>query len=698
MSNTTTSSQTGRGPGAKPGSEPSRFFGKTAVLGLLLFGLAFVVFFPVVHHDYVNMDDPSYVSDAHVQAGLTRAGVAWAFTTWHPLTWLSHMLDVQLFGPGARGPHLVNLLLHSANTLLLFALLRRLTGTLWPSVFVAAIFALHPQQVETVAWVSERKGVLSSFFGLLSLLAYARFAQMLPEVRSRKSEVGNQTSVLRPLSSASYWLALLLFALGLLCKPMLVTLPCVMLLLDFWPLRRWQWSKLKFLLAEKLPFFALAALSALLNVAFHKSAGTVQSLATHSLDKRIADALMAYPHYLSKAFWPVDLAVPYPRNSHWPIAGVVGASLLLAGLCFVTIRYGRRFPFLATGWFWFLGMLVPVSGLVQIAAQTVADRYQYLPSVGLFILVTWGAVEIAKSRRLPNLLLGGLAALLLIAATARTRDQLRHWQNSETLARHAIAVVPDNWLAQYCLGWHYDTIGRKAEAIEHYRLATQIKPNYAEPWNGLGCLYVEAKNFPEALPCFEAAVRAKPDNVDYRFNLAKALGALRRVPEAIAQHEEALRRKPDFVLAHNDLGLALAYLGKFAESIPHLREAVRLKPNEPALLFDLGKTLASAGQPAAALEPLQESLRLAPDNLQTRFALGSALAASGRMDDAVTQFQQILKQKPDHASTHFALGKAYASQGQTNAAIQQFQETLRLQPSSAPVKQALRSLGVTVPE
>jgi len=677
----------------------------------MLFGLAFAVFFPVVHHDYVNMDDPSYVSDAHVQAGLTRAGVAWAFTTWHPLTWLSHMLDVQLFGPGAGGPHLVNLLLHSANTLLVFALLRRLTGALWPGVFVAALFALHPQQVESVAWVSERKGVLSTFFGLLSLLAYVNY------VRGARCEVsGAGVHASRPPSAVllrrtgithhgwlHYVLALVFFILGLMSKPMLVTLPCVMLLLDYWPLQRLNAQRHAFkdflpLIAEKIPFLLLAGISSFATVWYQKEAGVLQTFAGYSASSRIENALVAYPHYLGRMLWPVNLAVPYPRVFHWSATAVGLSFLLVAGLCLAAILLRRRFPFVTTGWFWFFGSLIPVIGLIQVGAQTVADRYQYLPSVGLFILVTWGAVEIGKRWRLPKLLLGGLATCILIAATARTRDQLRHWQNSETLALHAIAATPDNWLAQYCLGWHYDTLGRKPEAMEHYRLAAQIKPNYALPWNGLGCLLAEEKKFAEALPCFEAAVLAKPDNVDYRYNLAKALGALRRVPEACAQHEEALRRQPDFVLAHNDLGLALAYLGKFDEALPHLRTAVRLKPNDPGLLLDLGKTLANAGQPAAAIVPLQEALRLAPDNPQTHFVLGSVLVLTGRVDEAIAQFQQVLKLKPDHAATHFALGKAYASQGQTNAAIEQLQETLRLQPAAAQVKQALRSLGVMIPE
>ncbi len=697
MSKTSPHKPPDRNPRAKPVAARSEFWSTIGAPGLILFGLAFVVFFPVVHHDFVNMDDPSYISEPQVQAGITWAGVAWAFTTWHPLTWLSHMLDVQLFGAGAGGPHLVNLILHSANALLLFALLQRLTGARWPAVFVAALFALHPQQVETVAWVSERKGVLSTFFGLLALLAYARFARR-PEVGGRRSEAGSPISDLRPLTSAAYWLALVWFALGLMCKPMLVTLPGLMLLLDYWPLRRLQLSRLKFLIVEKIPFFVLAAISAILTTLLQGKAGVVQTLAAHSLDKRIADALMAYPHYLSKLFWPVNLAVPYPRNSHWPPAEVAGAGVLVIALCVLAFKYGRRFPFLTTGWFWFLGMLVPVSGLVQIAAQTVADRYQYLPSVGLFILVTWGALELGQRWRLPRAGLGVLATLILLAATVRTRDQLRHWQNSETLTRHAIAVVPDNWLAQYYLGWHYETVGRKPEAMEHYRLAAKLKPNYAEPWNGLGCLLAEGNHFAEALPCFEAAVQAKPDHVEYRFNLAKALGALRRVPEAIAQHEETLRRNPDFVAAHQDLGLALAYLGKFDEAIPHLRTAVRLQPNDAALRLDLGKTLANAGQSAAAIEALTEALRLQPDHVQTRFVLGSTLVAGGRLDEAIAQFQHVLKLRPDHATTHFALGRAYATQGRTNAAIQEFQTALRLQPTAPQVKEALRSLGVVVQE
>lgn len=655
---------------------------QTALVSAALFALVWVVFFPVLQFDYVNVDDPSCYTNEHVQAGLTWVGIKWAFTTWHPLTWISHMLDVQLFGPGASGPHGVNLLLHGANAVLVLELLRRLTGALWPGAVVAALFAFHPQQVETLAWVTERKGALSSFFGLLTLWAYARYA-------TRDG-------------SRFYWLALACFALGLLSKPMIVTWPLVMLLLDFWPLGRMNaiagGTKWRVLILEKIPFVALTALSGLLTTALQKDLGTLQSFGEHTLGRRISDALMAYLHYLGKTFWPVDLAVPIPRHGIWPMGEVIIAALLLAGLCGLAVWYGRRFPFLFTGCFWFLGTLVPVLGLVQIAAQTVADRYQYLPCLGLFVLLTWGAREIARRRRLAGVYVAGLAGLILLALAARSRDQLRHWQNAETLAKHAIAVAPDNWLAQYCLGWHYDLQNRKAEAIEHYRLAAQIKPNYAEPWNGLGCIYAEQKNFAEALPCFEAAVRTRPDKADFRYNFSKALGATGRVPEACEQLEEALRRDPDFAPAHNELGLALAYQRKFTEAIPHLQTAVRLKPGEAGWQFDLGKTLATAGQAAAAIPPLEESLRLAPDNLQAHYVLGTALAATGRIEEAIARFQYVLERKPNQVSTRFALGQAFATLGQTNAAIQQFQETLRLQTNSAQAKQALRALGVTVSE
>lgn len=675
---------------------------QAATVAAVLFAAVWAVFFPVLRFDYVNVDDPSCYTNEHVLAGLTWAGIKWAFTTWHPLTWISHMLDTQLFGPGAAGPHAVNLVLHAANAVLVLMLFRRLTGALWPSVMVAALFALHPQQVETLAWVTERKGVLSSFFGLLALWTYAKYVSGVGCQVSGVSDPGSRT---RRHAPRWYGLALASFALGLLSKPMIVTWPFVMLLLDFWPLQRvplntaqWKLKTLRPLLYDKTPFLALAALSGLLTTALQKDLRTLQSFAEHSISRRVGDALMAYLHYLGKTIWPVDLAVPIPRHAVWPLGEVIGAALLLGGLCAVVLWHGRRFPFFVTGWFWFLGTLVPVLGLVQIAAQTVADRYQYLPCLGLFVLLTWGAREIARRRRLPGVYVAGLAGLMLLTLAVRSRDQLRHWQNAETLAKHAIAVAPDNWLAQYCLGWHYDLQSRKADAVEHYRLATQLKPNYAEPWNGLGCIYAEAKNFAEALPCFEAAVRTRPDKPDYRYNLAKALGALGRVPEACEQLQAALQRDSDFAPAHNELGLALAYQRKFPEAIPHLQTAVRLKPDEAGWHFDLGKTLATAGQAAAAVPPLEESLRLAPDNLQAHYVLGAALAAAGCTGEAIARFQHVLERKPNQVSTRFALGQAYATLGQTNAAIEQFQETLRLQPNSTQAKQALRALGVAVPD
>jgi tetratricopeptide (TPR) repeat protein len=602
-------------PSASNAPPQTTWSGQGLWLALLLAGLTWALYFPVTGHDFINFDDPEYVTkDPHVPQGLTLANVRWAFGTWHPLTWLSLMLDVNLFGTGPRGFHLMNLLGHTANSVLVFLVLRRMTGALWRSALVAALFAWHPVQVESVAWVAERKGVLSTFFGLLALGAYARYAE--------KSKVQS------PKSKVWYASALVFFTLGLLSKPMLVTLPGLLLLLDYWPLRRFTIYDWRFtlgrLLREKLPFFALSALAAMATSLFQKEAGALQTLGGYSFASRIENVFIGYAHYLGKTFWPTALVTPYPRVFHWPLALVALAALLLAGLCVLALWFGRRKPFLVTGWFWFFGTLLPVIGILQVGAAAVADRYVYLPALGLFVIVVWGAGEFLNGGKLPKWTPVIVAVPVLAACAARTHDQLRYWQNSGTLFEHAVAVSRDNWIAHQCLGVYYDGLGRSEEAFQNFKRTTEIKPNYVEAWNSLGVAWSERKNFAEAAACFETALHLSPQFTLFRYNFARSLGILGRAEEAMAQYREVLKQRPDLATAENDLGLLLAKTGKPDEAIIHLEATLRLQPNNPLAHYYLGRILAKGGRSAEAIEHWKAALRLRPDFAPAREALRTA--------------------------------------------------------------------------
>lgn len=619
-------SQPQPGHAAAKRSAVRRWLESPIAVCLLLAGLTLALYFPVTHHDFVNFDDPEYVTkNPRVQAGLTFDGVRWAFGTWHPLTWLSLMLDVSLFGLGPRGFHLVNLLWHVGNTVLAFLLFRKMTGAFWRSALVAALFAWHPVQVESVAWISERKGVLSTFFGLLTLWTYAGYVGRV------RCQVSGETPVVsRGTRHAAryYWLALVFFILALMSKPILVTLPCLMLLLDYWPLNRLKpgdrilalktWLPL---IREKIPFLVLSVISSVATAMFQKEAGALQTLGGYSASSRIENAFVGYAHYLGKIFWPTSLATPYPRIFHWPPTVVALALLLTIGLCVAAIWLGRRRPFVLTGWFWFFGMLLPVIGLIQVGAAAVADRYLYLPALGLFILLVWGVSEAVSRRKIPKSAIALAAMLVLTASALQTRDQLRHWQNSETLFQHAIAVTKENWIAHYCLGLYCEERGRTDEAFQHYRRTAEIKPNYAEAWHSLGLLLADRKDFAQAAPSFESAMLARPDVTEYRYNFARALGILGKADEAIAQYRQVLQQNPGMATAQYDLAVLLAKTGKPGEAIAHFRETLRLQPNNPLAHYHLGRIISAGGNPAEAIEHFRAALKLYPDFAQAREAL-----------------------------------------------------------------------------
>ena len=622
------------------------------------------VYWPVRHFEFTYFDDPLYVAEnQHVQGGLTLRGLGWACATfqsanWHPLTWLSHMLDWQLWGNNAGAHHLVNVLFHIANTLLLFCILRRMTTAPWRSAFVAALFAVHPFHVESVAWVAERKDVLSTCFWMLTVWAYIRYVEQLNA--QHPSPLTH-----RPSHRAYYGLTLLFFTLGLMSKPMVVTLPCVLLLLDYWPLGRTRWAKpaaitsgpatgeaietsLGQLLREKVPLFALAAASCVVTYWAQQSLGAVVSLERVPLGIRLANVLLSYVGYLGKAFWPMGLAYFYPVDKNPSLAAVMIAGVGVAGVTAVVIRRARREPWLATGWFWYLGTLVPVIGLVQVGSQSMADRYTYVPLVGVFMMLCWSVPSKMVQQRAQKTVATAVAAAVLVFYAGLCRVQIGYWKNSETLLRHALQVTKDNWIAQNNLGLFLWRSGRVQEAIEHYEQALQLKPYYAEAHHNLGLALTQAGKLPEAIQHFEQVVRIKPDSAEAHRRLGLALQQAGHLPEAVGQFEQTLRINPDSAETHNDLGNALLQAGKLKNATEQYQQALDTDPDFVAAQNNLAWLLATraaadGGDPLRAVTLAQRACELTDGRVAEYLdTLGVTYAAAGRFADAIGAAQKAI--------------------------------------------------------
>ena len=575
-------------------------------------------YYPILGHDFINFDDPDYVTENEwVKQGLTWAGFKWAFnlgpaSNWHPLTWLSHMLDCQLFGLNAGHHHFTSGLFHLANTLLLFVLLRSLTGTLWRSAGVAALFALHPLHVESVAWLSERKDVLSTLFGLLTLIAYGRYGQCTINNAQLKSG-----------GKVWYGAALGFYALGLMSKPMLVTWPLVMLLLDVWPLRRIELSTLdprlstlKRLVLEKLPFLLLAAGSSLLTFIAQKAGGAVAGFSSLAFAPRIQNAIITYAGYLKKMLWPADLAAYYPFPESIPLPSVALAGFVLAAISVLVFVWRRQRPYLLVGWLWYLVMLIPVIGLVQVGFQAMADRYTYLSLTGPFIMLIWGGEEITRGWRNRKPLFFVIAGILLAVGVALTSAQAGYWKNSETLHRHTLAVTTRNATTHLNLGSALLMQGRAPEAVEQFTAALNIRPDYAEARSNLGFAFVAQGRYEEAIGQFRLALQTKPHGKTY-FLLGNALNLQGKTAEAIVEYRRALERDPNQVGALNDLAWILA-----TDTEPSVRngtEAVQLAERaskvlgrqEPMFLGTLAAAYAEAGRFADAIQTGEQARQLA---------------------------------------------------------------------------------------
>jgi len=609
-----------------------------ACLGLGLLTLA--VYFPVGNFEFQSYDDQRYVAaNPIIKAGLTRQGVEWAFgfhvSNWHPLTWISHMLDAQLFGMNAGAHHLVNLSLHVANIILLLLVLNRMTRALCPSAVVAALFALHPMHVESEAWVAERKDVLSTFFFMLTLWAYTSYAESKVHPPEPSAQEGRAVR--------NYVLAILFFTLGLLSKPMLVTLPIVLLLLDYWPLQRvpTKNAKTEFkcvlpLLWEKVPFLLLAMGSSVLTFLAQKSGGAVASLELFSFEARIANACVAYLGYLGKLFWPMDLAVIYLPPVRWPVWRLITAVVVLAGVSALAVWQRFRRPYIIVGWLWFLGTLVPVIGLVQVGSQYMADRYSYVPFIGCFISLAWagwdflssqrGHLESAqgifsKQRPAFNLIAGGVfwagPVLLIGTAAAVTRNQLEYWRTPESLFRHCIQATTDNYIAYNNLGAILVNRGKYDEAGPFYAEALRINAGFAETWMNMGTLLAIQGDATNAVEYLQQSVRLAPGCAECYGKLAVTLSQLGRIADAVSAYRESLGLAPDQVAACNNLAWILAthpdsQLRNGPEAVQLAEHACLLTDyKQPLLVGTLAAAYAEAGRFSEAAAMADKAIELA---------------------------------------------------------------------------------------
>jgi Flp pilus assembly protein TadD len=619
-----------------------------AGLGLLVIA----IYGQATKFDFINLDDNLYVyNNPALQNGLNWEAVKWAFTSfwsanWHPLTWLSHGLDIQLFGMSPGSHHAVNIVFHLINSILLFVLFRRMTGQEWLSLVVAALFAVHPAHVESVAWISERKDVLSTLFWFLTMLAY------VTAVKETGSSDEVPRSAFGTFSSWKYWLVVLFFGLGLMAKPMLVTLPFVLVLCDFWPLDRVQ--NIRDILprvVEKLPLFALSAASCVVTFLAQRSTEAVESLDFLPMSTRIMNALVSYAKYVLMLFYPADLAVMYPYDKgipSWQFAGAIAFLLTVTVVCILQIR---KRPFLLMGWLWFLGTLVPVIGVLQVGSQALADRYTYIPYIGLFVMIVWGAASLVSEERFGGRAIQVASVVAVLVLTGFAIRQVSYWRNSETLYKHTLAVTTGNFIIDHNLCHHFLMNDRLDEAEPLCKQAIDIRPSYSEPYNTLGI--IEFK-------------RGKFENAEQYFQQSLQLG-------------------PGYIYALLNLSQAQARLGKAQEAENSLKQAVDAAGGTPndsfaAALSSVAAAFAERQDYQKAAENFARLVYLQPNNAEAQTRLAICLYYIKRLDDAETMARYAIAEKPDLADAYYALGLVLADKKQNDQAVQAFNKALQLKP------------------
>jgi tetratricopeptide (TPR) repeat protein len=621
--------------------------------------LTWLVFGQTVRYDFVNYDDNEYVyANPVITSGLTPHGIIYAFSgrhtkNWHPLTSLSHMLDCQLWGLHAGGHHFTNVVLHTIAVVLLFLVLKQMTGAIWRSAFVAALFAIHPLRVESVAWISERKDVLSAIFFTLTLGAYFHYA--------------------RSPSLGRYVTMSIMFALGLMSKSMLVTVPLILLLLDYWPLQRFRGrSSIKRLVLEKIPLLALSAAAGVVTLWVQQS--SVARSEQLPLVWRIGNGLVSCVIYVKQMIWPVDLAVFYPHPGDQLPIWEIGVAIVLLGMASAgAIVLRHKGPYLVTGWFWYLIMLLPVIGLIQVGSQGHADRYTYLPQIGLYLLLAWGSTDALASRFVAERIRGGGLQRRILAVTASVavialawcaHIQASYWRNGESLWGHALAVTSGNFMAHDGLGEQLAKRGRLDEAIDHFQKALSIAPGYREIETNLMLALIKKGRTNEAITHLQALLKEDPNDAQLHYNLGNALRKKGDPQGAIGAYKEALAIQGRYPAAHYDLGIALDRNGQIEEAIAHYQEAVTEQPNYP----------------------------------EAYYLLGNDLLQKARVDDAIAAYEQALKSQPTDPGVENNIGLALLQKGRPSEAIAHWHNAIALQPDSVDSLNNLAWILATFPE
>jgi protein O-mannosyl-transferase len=602
-----------------------------------------VAFFPALRNNFVNFDDDAYVyENPKVTAGLTRRGITWAFThfhssNWHPLTWLSHMLDCQLYRLNAGGHHFTSVLLHAVVAILLFIVLQQMTGAFWRAAFVAAVFAVHPLRVESVAWISERKDILCGLFFMLTLAAYVHHA--------------------RAPSAGRYLVVALLYALGLMCKPMLVSLPLVLLLIDYWPLRRFtDPSSARRLCVEKIPLIGLAAMSCLVTLFAQRL--TAVSINHIPLAWRIGNAAVACMIYIVQMVWPLHLAPFYPHPADQQLApGVIDqlpawqivlAIVAITGISIAAVLWRRERPYVFTGWFWYLAMLGPVIGIVQVGLQAHADRYTYLPQIGLYLVVSWSVAHLIAWRRGSQRILTAAAAIVLVSLTWITRAQVRYWHDSETLWKHSLAVTEDNDYPHYSLGGVYFARGELDKAIAEFRLALYLRPDSPFAHYDIGLVLAKIGRLDEAVDHFNAAIRILPIHPTVHYALGNALLQKGQTNDAIKEFEQQLALQPDHAQARCNLAIALLNQGQLNQAIAQYERTIELRPDYAEAYYGLGNSYIERGNPEKAVKQYEQALKLSPRLVEARNNLATILCQKGEIDRAISELEEAIRIQPDN--------------------------------------------------
>jgi tetratricopeptide (TPR) repeat protein len=682
--------------------------GKDALVCVFIAAAVFAVYWPVRHFDFVNYDDPAYISsNPPVLGGLTWANIYWAFTyihasNWHPITWLSLMLDCQLFGENPGANHVVNVCFHALNSILLYLLLAGVTKQKAPAAIVAGLFALHPLHVESVAWISERKDVLSTAFFLATLLAYATYS------RQRYAQIGAER-IGKAFPHRPYLWSLFFCACGLLSKPMLVTMPIILWLFDFWPgilLQTdrdaesekteigWRSYFNKQRVLDKLPFLGLSILFSAITFYVQRKGGAVSSLTTITLSGRLENAVVSYIRYLGKMFWPVELAVLYPHPLHWPIWKVAACLVALILISGAVIWQRRARPFLFAGWFWFLCALIPVIGIVQVGLQSMADRYTYIPLIGVFFaLVRLGNDFVTRAGLTVVKLALVVAGVILFACALATRYQLQYWANSEVLFRRTVSVTKDNFLAYNNLGFHLSKHGKIDEAIENYYKAIAIHSCYEDALNNLGYAYEGKKEYQKAIGFYERALRCNPNHVEVHNNLGNAFADIGDIDKAMAHYEFVLAHDPSHADANSNYGIALAMKGRLDEAIQHFEKAIKTRPNFAGAHSNLGNAYAAKKNWSKAIAEYLISLKLDPKDSQAENNLGNVLCEQGQLEEGIVHYQKALQLNPENPEGNFNLGVALEKSGQLAQALLHFREAVRLRPNYPEAQAELQRLS-----